>query len=156
MAISTIPSIPKHLRLKNLFGVEINGFISAYFTKIDRPKVEHEEVAFAGAGSHRDEKLPGRQSFPDITAEKGVAAFGTDDEVLNWLKEQTDFISGVGSAPAGMLRDIAIVEYNREHAEVARWSLIGAWVKSFDGGELDGSASENVIDSITFCYQHLE
>lgn len=155
MAIVAVPATPKHLRQKYLFGVEISGFPAAYFQKIDRPKVTFDEVEFNPAGSHRPEKLPGRMSFGDITLEKGVSAIGADNEVLLWMSKQLNFLSGKGGTPTDILRDVTITEHDRTRATVATWTLYGAYVKEYDGGELDGSDSENIIDSITLSYQSL-
>lgn len=156
MALTTVPAIPKHLRQKYLFSVKVAGFRAAYFQKIDRPKVTYDEVEFNPAGSHRPEKLPGRMGFGDIVLEKGVSAEGADNEVFRWMTKQADFVSGQGSAPADMLRDVEIEEYNRLHVSVGKYILIGAFVKEYDGGELTGEDSDNVIDSITLSYQYLE
>lgn len=150
------PATPKHLRQKYRFNVAIAGFDSMYFTKMDRPKVSYDVVEFNPAGSHRPQKLPGRLEFGSLTLEKGVAADGVDQKAYEWMRLQTDFLRGIGGAPANILKDIEIMEYNRLGSEVATYTLFGAFISEFDGGDLDGSDSENVIETITFEYQYLE
>lgn len=156
MGIVSVPTMPKHLRQKFRFGIQIAGFDAAYFTKIDRPKISFDEVEFNPAGSHRPEKLPGRMSFGDITFEKGVAATGADIAVLRWLSRQADFVSGRGGAPASILYDVTVFEGNRMNSVVSRYTLIGAFVKEYDGGELSGEDSDNIIESVTLSYQYLQ
>lgn len=155
MPRSIVPTQPKNLRQQWNFSVEINGFDAAYFTKADRPKVNHAKVNFDGAGSWRTEKAAGKVEYPDLTLEKGVSADGADRAILDWLSQQMQFLTGVGQPPSGYIKDVALVEYNRQGAEINRWTLVGAWVLEYDGGSLDGSSSENVIETITLCYQDL-
>ncbi len=156
MAIAVVPAAPKHLRQRYRFAVLINGFDSMYFTTMDRPNVSFDVVEFNPAGSHRPEKLPGRVSFGALTLEKGVSAVGTDQAAYDWMKKQLDFLTGKGGNPTTILKDITIEEGDRSGKVVADYTLRGAFISEFDGGDLDGSDSENVMESITFEYQFLE
>jgi phage tail-like protein len=153
--MNVVPAIPRHLRQQYRFAVSIDGFKGAYFQKADRPKITFDEVEFNPAGSHRPEKLPGRVSFGDIVLEKGVSAEGVDNAVYLWMRDSVNFLSGVGKEPGGLVRDVEITEYSRTGAVVQTYIYGGAWVKEFDGGELSGDSSDNVIDSITISYQSL-
>lgn len=154
MAIRVVTSeLPKNLIQQWNFALEVDGFDVAYFTKADRPKAEFDEVEFNPAGSHRPEKAAGRLSFEDLNFERGVPAEGADEEVLAWMSEAIDFVRGEGLRTEDYMRDVGLVEYDRAGNVAQRWTLHGAWIKSFDGGELDGSSSDNVIETLTICYQ---
>ena len=62
---------PLALNQKWQFGLEIDGFLWAYFSKASFPEMEFDEVTFAPAGSMFDQKAAGRAKFSDIEVEKG-------------------------------------------------------------------------------------
>ena len=64
-------NMPKSLFQNWQFAIEVNGFDIALFRKGAEPKTEFEEVAFAPAGSMRDQKVAGRAKIDDIMLEKG-------------------------------------------------------------------------------------
>ena len=153
MGINVV-SVPRYLRLKYHWELQVSGFTAGYFTTADRPKATFEEAVFNGAGSHRPEKLPGRVGFDDLSFTKGVAAVGADQAVYDWMQEQVDFVTGVGTPPNSFLRDATLNELNRQGNIVDKWILHGCWVKTYDGGDLDASSSDNVIETITLTYQY--
>jgi len=136
------------------WGIEINGFNAALFSKGQEPKTEFEEVAFAPGGSIFDQKLPGRVKFDDITLEKGITQDGADKAALTWLLTQLVAGVGIGALPEVALRDVDIVRYDRTGKEIRRWTLHGAWVKVLEYEELEGGSSDNSIEKITLCYQY--
>jgi phage tail-like protein len=145
---------PQSLQQKWQFSVEIDGFDAAFFQKADFPKVEFDEVAFAPAGSMFDQKAAGRASFPDITLEKGVPQENVEENVLDWIRQCITVAAATGGVPSDYMRSASLVEYDRTGAEIKRFNLKNAWVKSADMGEGDGSASDNNIESMTLCYQY--
>lgn len=151
MRIGTTPS---SLFQSWQFGVEINGFNAALFSKGKEPSIEFEEVAFAPAGSMYDQKTPGRVKFEDITLEKGVLQNGADQAALTWLASQVDVLAGTGGVPSDCLRDVDLVRFDRSGRETRRWTLHGAWIKKYEGDELEGGKTDNSIEKITLCYQY--
>ncbi len=145
---------PKSLYQRYQFAVEINGFDYALFQKVKLPDIEFEEVAFAPAGSMFDQKVAGRAKFSDITYEKGIQQDGTDREALNWVQKILDVNASSGGVPEDYMRDVDIVQYNRQGNETRRWTLHGAWVKKLEYGELEGKSNENVIEVMTLSYQY--
>lgn len=147
---------PKSLQQKWQFGIEINGFDSAYFEKSDFPEVEFDEVEFNPAGSSFPQKAAGRASFSDITMEKGVPQEGTEDYILEWIKQCMDFRNAVGGTPVDYMKDVDLVKYDRMGNEIKRYRLYNAWIKSAKLGEGDGSSSDNDIETMTLCYQYFD
>ena len=152
--MNTAGVTPKSIAQKWQFGVEIDGFNAAYFTKIGLPEVEFEEVTFAPAGSMFNQKAAGRASFSDIDAEKGVPQDVSDFSLLNWVKKCIDVFTATGGVPADYMKDIDIVRYDRTGKEIQRYRLYGAWVKRAKFGELEGGSSDNDIESMTISYQY--
>lgn len=146
--------IPQSLYQRWNFAVEINGFDVALFTKAQIPKVEFEVVSFAPGGSMFDQKLAGRAKFEDITLEKGVLQDGADEAARDWLRQIINVNNHSGAPASDYMRDIDLVQYNRAGEETRRWTLHGAWPKSLEYDDLDGSSSENMLEKITLCYQY--
>ena len=147
-------TMPKNIRQKWMFAIEINGFNAALFTKCQMPKAEFEEATFSPAGSMFDQKVPGRVKFEDITLEKGILVDGADDSALSWLKSQADLEAGTGDNPEAFMRDVDIIERNRQGEETRRFTLHGAWIKKYEQDDNDGGSSDAAIEKITLCYQY--
>lgn len=136
------------------WGVEIDGYTRAFFTTIDRPKINTEIMEVNPGGTHRPVKLPGRMTFDDLTAERGVL-IKNDPDFVKWLNDIQEFQNGDSSLSYDqLLKTIDIVEYDHQSQEVCRWRLFGAWPSAIDGNDLDGSASEVVTESMTITYQY--
>ncbi len=147
---------PKSLVQRWQWSIEIDGFDVALFSKATIPPLEFEETTFASAGAMFDHKTAGRVSFDDITLEKGQVQDGTDDEVFNWIKTQLDVSTQTGGVPADYMRDFDIVQRDRAGNEYRRYRIKGAWIKKFEGGDLEGASSENVIEVLTMAYQYYD
>jgi len=147
---------PKSLHQKWQFGVEIDGFTAAYFTKANLPEVEFEVTKFAPGGAIFDQKAPGRATFNDVTLEMGVPQDNAaGEELMEWLKLQIDIPNNVGAcAPEDAMKDVDIIEFSRCGEEIRRWRLHDAFIKTAKFGELDGSSSDNSIRSATIAYNY--
>lgn len=146
----------KSMAQKWQFGIEIQGFVEAYFTKIGLPEIEFEESTFSPAGSMFDQKSAGRATFADIEAEKGVPQDVNDTALIDWVKQCISVYQGTGGVPSSYMRDIDIVRYDRTGAEIQRYRLFGAWIKKANFGELEGSSSDNDIEAMTITYQYFD
>ena len=147
-------NMPQSLYQNWQFAIEVNGFDVDLFHKGQEPKTEFEEVAFAPGGSMFDQKVAGRVKFEDITLEKGILQDGSDQEAIDWVRKEVDVNAVVGGLPADYLRDIDIVRYDRTGNETRRWTLHGAWVKTLEYDELEGTNTENTIEKLTMCFQY--
>lgn len=146
----------KSVHQKWQFSVEIAGIDGAYFTTASFPEVEFEESTFSPAGSAFDQKTAGRATFSDVTLEKGIPQDAVDNAVIDWIKTCMDFKNATGSVPKSYMRDIDLVRYDRNGKQIKRFRLYGAWVKSANFGEGDGSSSDANIEEMTICYQYFD
>jgi phage tail-like protein len=147
---------PKSVAQKWQFGVEVSGFDSAHFLKADLPSVEFEEVAHAPAGSMFDQKAAGRAKFDDITLEKSVPQEQTETSLLTWIRQCITVTAGVGGVPSDYMRDVDLTVHDRLGAEIKRYRLFNAWVKSAKFGELEGGSSDNIVESLTLTFQYFD
>lgn len=146
-------NMPQGLYQRWQFAIEINGFDLALFSKSSLPKTDFEVTSFNPAGSMFPQKLAGRVSFDDITLEKGVLQDGSERAALDWLQAQIDVNSQTGKLPEEYMRDVDLVQYDRQGNETRRWTLHQAWIKTLEYDDLEGGSSENLIEKITLCYQ---
>lgn len=145
---------PKSLHQKWQFGVEIDGFEAALFTKAALPEFEFDEVKFSPGGAIYDQKAAGRVKFSDTTLEMGKPQKAGGDALLDWVKQCADFLQNAGEVPETYLKTVDIVCYDRSGREFERYRLHGAWIKSAKLGELEGGSSDNTIQSMTICYNY--
>ena len=134
--------------------MEVNEFGVALFRRATEPKTEFEEVAFAPAGSMRDQKVAGRAKIDDIMLEKGVLPDGSDTAALDWIKQEVDVNAVTGQLPDEYMRDVDIVRYDRAGQGTRRWTLHGAWIRVLEYGDLEGGNTENGIEKPSVCYQY--
>lgn len=132
--------------------IEISGFDVGLFTKGKAPTTEFDEVTFASAGSVSDEKSAGRMKFEDLTFEKGILASGADNSAYEWLTNQANSLGN----NVNYMRDIQIFQTDRNGNSLGAWNLFGAWIKKYEGPELEGGKSDAQIEKITICYQSWE
>lgn len=145
---------PQSLQQKWQFGVEIDGFDAAYFTKSDFPEMEFDEVVHAPAGSMFDQKAAGRAKFNDITMEKGVPQESVEENILDWIRQCITVAAATGGVPSDYMRDVSLVKYDRTGTEIKRFNLKNAWIKSAKFGEGEGGSSDNCVESMTLVYQY--
>lgn len=154
--MNNAPNTPPNLIQAWQFGVEIQGFTAAYFTRSNLPEIEFEESSFAPAGSLFNTKLPGRATFSDVVMSLGQRAEEAEDAAWLWVTKQADFQTQVGADPSSFMLDVAITQYSRPGNAFRRWVLFGAWVKKYVPGDMDGSSSDPIVRELTLTYQFAE
>lgn len=145
---------PKSMHQKWQFGIEIEGFDAAYFTKSDLPEMEFDEVAFSPGGSIYDQKSAGRLKFNDITMESGEPQDGSGDAMLGWVNACVTILQNTGGLPDSYMKDIDIVQFDRTGKEIKRWRLHSSYIKSCKFGELEGGSSDVTIKTMTISYNY--
>ena len=154
MPMNVAGNMPKNVHQKGQFGIEINGFNAALFTKGKFPSIEFEESNFKPAGSAFPLKSPGCAKFEDLTFEKGVLVDGSDTAALDWVKQQLDLTTGLGDNAEAFMRDVDLVGYDRKGKEFRRFTLHGAWVKKYEGDDHEGGSSDHSVEKLTLSYQY--
>lgn len=154
MAMNAAGTMPKNVHKKGQFGIEVNGFNAAIFTKGKFPSVEFDTSEFKPAGCGFPQKSAGLAKFDDLTFEKGILVDGADTAALDWVTKQMDFESGTGENPETYMRDVDLVAYDIKGAEFRRFTLHGAWVKKYEGDDHEGGSSDHTVEKLTICYQY--
>lgn len=138
------------------FGVEIAGFSSAFFHKAAFPEIEFDESKFSPAGSMFDQKVAGRAKFNDVTLEKMTPQEQTETSILTWARSCITVAAATGGVPSDYLRDVDLIKYDRSGNEIQRYRLFSAFIKTAKFGEGDGGSSENMIETMTLCYNYFD
>lgn len=147
---------PASLHQRWQFGVEIDGFPAGNWLKAELPKIQFDEVEHNPGGSISPQKVAGRAKYNDVKLSKSSPQEKIEHSVLAWIKKCVSAAQGTGGVPADYLKDIDVVQYDRTGKETKRWRLFSAFIKEADWGELDGSSSENVEESLTICYNYFD
>lgn len=148
------PNTPSNLMQNWTFGIEIDGFESAYFQKCKLPEINVKSVEFNPAGSLFPQKFAGRVTFDNATLEKGIIADGTDRSALEWLNTIIDVDNQTGGEPIDYMKDIDIIEFNRKGEEVSRTTLHGAFITKRSKSEKDGGNDDVSIETLEIACQY--
>ena len=127
------------------FRVEIDGFGSANFSKVDGLSVEAAEVVHSEGGTIVPDKSPGRLTFGDVTLERGATS---DLDLFEWFKDVADAAADAGLNEPDFRRMADIVQMDRNGDDIRRWRLFDCWPKTFTPGTWDNNGDENLIESV--------
>lgn len=140
----------KH-RQKWNFQLEVDGFNSALWSKVDGFEGEIDVIEYSAGSSVAPEKAPGRVKFSNLVCERGV---GVDEDAYLWFQDVVDVAAGVGSDEP--YRQVDLVELLRSKTEGQRTTFHEAFPTKYKGGEWDGDASEVTIEMLELAYFHPE
>jgi len=148
------PGDLKHLAQNWQWGIEVDGFELALFSKGAAPSVTVEEADFDSAGSLYTMPTAARVTWDPITFEKGILADGSDDEALYWLFTTFNVLEQTGWVPADYKRDIDVINFARTGQAFRRWRLHHSWIKSLKYTDLDGSSNDITFEQIEIRYHY--
>lgn len=147
-----VTATPRTFDKKFAFLFEIDGFLSAGFSKMSALEVEIAEVKQYEGGSLTPDKSPGRVDFKDITLERGATRFDLD--AYAWLISVVNAGANTGLSEPLFKRHADLVQLDRAGLITKRWTLFDCWPKGFTAGEWDNNADENVIEKLVICYRY--
>ena len=133
------------------FGLEIEGKLSGYFTKVtgigsESEVVEH-KIVNPETGETIIQKIPGRLSWTDVTLSRGVTS---NVDVWEWRQMIVD----------GKVEDArtncSVIAYNQAGEEIARWNLASAWPSKVTGPEMDSSGQNLMVEEMTIVHEGIE
>lgn len=139
--------------IKPSFQVEIDGFLSAEFSKATGLEVEIEKIEHREGGSLVAHKQPGLVKFTDIVLERGVARGNTD--FFDWVTTVVALsAAGAGATNVGLEtplyeRNLDIVQLGRNGGATRRWSVYGCWPTKYVAGEWGADQNEVVMETLT-------
>lgn len=142
---------PKTFDKRFSFRVQIDGFLSASFTKCSELTAETGVIKHREGGGITETKSAGLLTFPPITLERGA---GVDPSMWLWHEMVSNGAAGVGLVEQVYKRHLDIIQLDRNGSPLKRWSLFNAFPTKFVAGAWDNSAEENVIETLTLEYEY--
>lgn len=128
------------------FAVEIAGIQDAVFTECSgfEVKIDVEEYKEGGLNDFVH-KLPGRQSYTNLTLKRGVI---NSIELWDWLNRLV-----AAKAKKEEKKNISIVLYNGQGQEQLRWNLTAAYPIKWTSPSMQSDQSSILIESLELAYQ---
>lgn len=136
---------------KYLFLVEVEDVAVAAFKSAEGLAMDVEVVEYNEGSRPHAHKSPGRVTFEDVTLSRGV----TDDEDLyNWAVDCYNAVSGTGDVLPNLLKDVDIIQLDRDGSRKRRYSLKDAFVKRLEYDSWDADTNETQMESVVIAYDH--
>lgn len=138
---------PRSYFKKFKFVVQIDGFSYFGFSACTELSAEVGVIGHREGGAMVEDKSPGLLTIPNLTLSRGATQ---DEEMFIWFKQVVDMNSGLGEGQIepNFMRNLDIVQQDRDGTELRRWRVKAAWPRKFVAGEWDNNAEENVIHSL--------
>lgn len=130
------------------FEVEIDGFVRAGFSKVTGLKHTVEKIEYREGGENETmRKLPGQSSFDDIVLERGSS---NDSDFIDWIEQVFTLDKAEGIQGNEEFRKTPVI-YLKDKAgnRVKKWTIYRAWPSEKASPDLDASANDVAIESLT-------
>lgn len=117
------------------------------FTEVTGLEVTTEKIEYRDGASKEYHKvrMPGMQTFGDLTLKRGV--FAADNEFYAWWN--TVSLNTVER------RDITISLLNEKHEPVVVWKVKNAWPTKVTSTDLNASGNETAVETLVLTHEGL-
>lgn len=135
--------------------VEIEGFTRAGFSKVTGLKRTTEVIDYREGGENETpRKLPGQTGFENVVLERGSS---TDEDFINWsnLVYNPDQVDGA-QGDDSFRKTVIIYLKNKAGQRVVKWTISRAWPVDDGDGDLDASANDVLIETMTLANEGIK
>ncbi|HUQ10059.1 MAG TPA: phage tail protein [Steroidobacteraceae bacterium] len=117
------------------------------FTEVTGLEVTTEKIEYRDGASreYHKIKMPGMQTFGDLTLKRGI--FASDNEFYKWWNDAK--LNKIER------RDITINLLNEEHQPVVIWKVKNAWPSKVTSTDLNSSGNETAIETLVLAHEGL-
>ena len=117
------------------------------FTEVTGLEVTTEKIEYRDGASkeYHKVKMPGMQTFGDLTLKRGI--FAADNEFYDWWN--TVALNTIER------RDITISLLNESHEPVVIWKVKNAWPSKVTSTDLNASGNETAIETLVLAHEGL-
>lgn len=117
------------------------------FTEVSGLEVTTEKIEYRDGASreYHKIKMPGMQTFGDLTLKRGI--FASDNEFYKWWNDAK--LNKIER------RDITINLLNEEHQPVVIWKVKNAWPSKVTSTDLNASGNETAIETLVLAHEGL-
>jgi len=130
------------------FEVEIGGFVRAGFSKVTGLKHTVEAIEYREGGENETpRKLPGQSTYDNVVLERGMS---TDTDFVDWIEEVFNLDQYNGDQGGeDFRRNVVVYLKNKAGTRVKKWTVYYAWPTEKASPDLDASANDVAIESLT-------
>lgn len=140
--------MPKH---KNLFTITIDGINSWQIYSAGRPSSSTNTVEIHNKNVVK--KFAGKTTWNPIACEMyDFVGYSATQQLLTWATTQHNPLTGINTMPGTYKKNVTITELSNNLMPISQWVLHGAWVESWDGGDLNASSDE--AQTVSFSIQY--
>lgn len=133
------------------FSIEIDGVTLAHFTACSGLSVEFdvmEQISMSSDGGKKiTTKIPGRAKYSEVVLKRG---FTPDTALHDW------FETVVEAKDATPYKTGAIVVFDRNMTEVARFSLLNMWPSKMSVSDLSAGSDEVMVEELTIQHEFID
>ncbi len=117
------------------------------FTEVTGLEVTTEKIEYRDGASkeYHKVKMPGMQTFGDLTLKRGI--FASDNEFYDWWNSV--------SLNTIERRDITISLLNEGHEPVVIWKVKNAWPTKVTSTDLNASGNETAVETLVLAHEGL-
>jgi phage tail-like protein len=117
------------------------------FTEVTGLEVTTEKIEYRDGASkeYHKVKMPGMQTFGDLTLKRGI--FAADNEFYEWWN--TVALNTIER------RDITISLLNESHEPIVVWKIKNAWPTKVTSTDLNASGNETAIETMVLAHEGL-
>lgn len=117
------------------------------FTEVTGLEVTTEKIEYRDGASkeYHKVKMPGMQTFGDLTLKRGI--FASDNEFYDWWN--TVALNTIER------RDITISLLNEGHEPVVIWKVKNAWPTKVTSTDLNASGNETAVETLVLAHEGL-
>ncbi|MBD2700751.1 phage tail protein [Spirosoma sp. BT702] len=127
------------------FRVDWDGIANAGFTEVTGLEVTTEKIEYRDGVSPEFSKIkmPGMQTFGDITLKRG--SFKGDNEFYNWWNSV--------ALNTITRRNVTISLLNEAHEPVVVWKVKNAWPLKVTSSDLNAGSNEVAVETLVLAHE---
>lgn len=144
---------PRDFKQKFSYLVEMDGIQGAGFNTASGLTAELGVSELREGGRMLPHKKPGLLSHPDLTLERGATR---DRDLYDWFKQVANAATGRGQTANRYKRTFDLVEVDRDGTEIARWTIYGAFIRTYTAGDWDATSEDAVMESVVIAYDYFD
>lgn len=133
-----------------LFGLDVQGTLTGFFTEISGLGSENEIVeqkVVTHDGHQVIKKIPGRLKFTDVTLKRGVTAMM---DIWEWRKLVED------GNTQGARKNATVTMFDTSLKPVAEWHLENAWPTKVTGPSFQSDSNALGIEEVVITFESMK
>ncbi len=133
----------------SFFALEIDSLTLGWFTGCSGIGIEFDVATYKETNGKKviERKRPGRPKYSEVVLKRG---FTTNKTIHDWFKEVVD------AEKPTPYKSASIVLYDRQQAEVGRFTLEACWPSKLSVSDLSAGSDDVMIEELTIQHEFLD